>query len=82
MKPWRADGDKPHHGHPAKYRQIMRDIASRVAALEKTVGPYVVENFTPTRTLDMATAGAPQIGNFIATLVSDLQAVGRISKPG
>lgn len=63
------------------WRTIMRDLDRRFQALERLVGPYTVENFTPTRTLDMSTAAAADIGNFLATLVNDLQQAGRLSKP-
>jgi hypothetical protein len=62
------------------FRRFSQDIDARFRALEASVSVYTVTNFTPTRTLDMATAGAPQIGNFLATLVSDLQSAGRLGK--
>lgn len=34
---------------------------------------YTVENFTPTRTLDAATATAGDIADFLATLITDLK---------
>jgi hypothetical protein len=63
-----------------RMRQILTDIDRRFQVLEKMIGPYTVANYTETRTLDMGTATADDIGNFLATLISDLQAVGRAAK--
>lgn len=41
---------------------------------------YSVSNHTPTRSLNMATATATDIGNFVATLVSDLLLAGIVRK--
>lgn len=62
------------------WRQIMRDFDSRFRDLERTVGTYTVSNYTPTRTLNMGTATATDIGNFLCTLVADLQGAGRLGK--
>lgn len=62
------------------WRKIITDIKTRFGKLEATVGPYTVSNYTETRTLDMGVATAADIGNFVATLVSDLQNAGRLSK--
>jgi hypothetical protein len=64
-----------------RWRLIVKDIENRFAKVEQMAGPYTISNFTPTRTLNMGTATATDIGNFLATLVSDLQAIGRLSKP-
>lgn len=66
---------------PLRQRQIISDITARFAALESAAGPYTITNFTPTRSLNMSVATATDIGNFVATLVSDLQAKGRLLKP-
>lgn len=63
------------------FRTLVRDIESRLRRLEELVGPYTVSNYVETRTLDMGTAGAVDIGNFLATLVSDLQKAGRLASP-
>lgn len=68
----------PEQYDPRSWRQIMRDLGQRFAKLERTAGPYVLSNITPTRTLDMGTATATEIGNFVATLVQDLQSIGRL----
>lgn len=60
------------------FRQIIRDIEARLAVLERSVSVYQVSNFAVTRSLDMATATSADIGNFVATLVSDLQQAGRL----
>ncbi len=70
--------DVPTQYDPIQFRQIIRDIESRFRALEAAVSTYTVSNFTPTRTLDMGTAGAAEIGNFLATLVSDMKKAGRL----
>lgn len=62
-----------------KFRVIMQDIGARFRRLEQLVGPYSVENYTVVRNLDMGTATAADIGNFLCTLVSDLQKAGRLS---
>lgn len=62
----------------ATWRQIMRDLETRFGKLERAVSTYTVSNFTPTRTLDMGTATADDIGNFLCTLVQDLQKAGRL----
>lgn len=61
-----------------QFRQIMRDLADRFAILERLAGAYTVSNFTPTTSLDMVTADALDIGNFLCTLVSDLQKAGKL----
>jgi hypothetical protein len=70
--------DVPDQYNAGQYRQIVRDVETRFQNLEAAVSKYTVSNFTPTRTLNMATAGAPEIGNFLATLVSDMQKAGRL----
>ncbi len=70
--------DVPDTYDARQMRQIVRDIEKRFLALEAAVSTYTVSNFTPTRTLNMATAGAPEIGNFLATLVSDMKKAGRL----
>lgn len=73
--------DIPEEYNARTFRNLVRDINSRFAVLEAPVSVYNVTNFVVTRDLDMATAGAPEIGNFLATLVSDLQNAGRLGKP-
>lgn len=73
--------DIPDQYEARTFRRFAQDIQKRFAVLESAVQVYEVSNYTPTRTLDMATAGAPEIGNFLATLVADLQNAGRLGKP-
>lgn len=70
--------DVPATYDPPIWRQIMRDLVARFGKLESAVGTYTVTNFTPTRSLDMSVATSADIGNFLATLVSDLQNAGRL----
>lgn len=72
--------DVPAEYSPQRWRQIVRDIDSRFAKLEAAAGTYAVSNFTPTRTLNAGTATLVQLANFVATLVSDLQQVGRLGE--
>lgn len=72
--------DVPATYNPQQWRQIVRDIDSRFAKLEASVGKYTVSNFTPLRTLNAGTATTTQLANFVATLVSDLQQVGRLGE--
>lgn len=73
--------DVPDQYSPRVWKQIMRDLISRLAKLEATVGPYTVTNFTETRTLDPTIATTADVANFIATLVNDMQNAGRFSSP-
>lgn len=63
----------PDQYDAATWRAIMTDLDKRFKALEAAVGVYTVANFVPTRTLDMTSTNATNIGNFLATLVQDLQ---------
>ncbi len=72
--------DVPEFYDPSKWRKIIQDITNRFRAVEASVGTYSVSNFTPTRTLNMGTATATDIGNFLATLVNDLQTVDKLGK--
>lgn len=51
-------------------RRIENESAITVAHL---ADQYTISNHTPTRSLNMATATATDIGNFIATFISDLK---------
>lgn len=72
--------DVPAEYDARQWRQIVRDIIARFEKLEAGVGKYTVSNFTPTRTLNAGTATTTQVANFVATLVSDMQAVGRLGE--
>lgn len=68
---------------PPKYDQrtftnILGDMQGQIDKVSARIGTYTVQNFTETRTLDMATATSTEIGNFLATLVSDLKNGGRL----
>lgn len=60
-------------------QQIVKALTDR-ANLDKTplVAGYTVSNYTETRTLNAGTATATDVANFVATLVSDLIAAGKI----
>lgn len=73
--------DIPNQYNARAFRAFSQDITARFAKLESAVSVYNVTNFVVTRDLDMATATVTDIGNFLATLVSDLQNAGRLGKP-
>lgn len=70
--------DVPDQYDAPTWRNIMRDLVARLAKLGSSVGQYTVTGYTETRTLDMGSATATDIGNFVATMVSDLQKAGRL----
>lgn len=72
--------DIPTEYDPRTFRNFSRDINARFAALEAAVQVYSVTNFTETRTLDISSATPTDMGNFLATLVFDLQNAGRLGK--
>lgn len=72
--------DVPSDYDSRTFRQIIRDINTRFAALEAAVSVYTVSNYIETRSLDMGTATATDIGNFLATLVNDMQNAGRLGR--
>jgi len=60
------------------FRRILGDYDKRLDSLARAVGTYKVQNYTRITTLDMGTATATQIGNFLCTLVADLQDANRL----
>lgn len=74
----RRIGNVPDMYDAANFRKIIGDIDKRFQDVERKTGTYDVSNFVPTRSLDMATATPTDIGNFLATLVEDLQGAGRL----
>lgn len=68
----------PDQYDAATWKAILSDLGRRFDALERATGTYTVSNFVPTRTLDMTSTNATNIGNFLATLVSDLQAARKL----
>lgn len=70
--------DVPREYDPQTMRRIVADLESRVDTVGKAVGAYTVSNFTRVTSLDMGTATATDIGNFLCTLVQDLQKAGRL----
>lgn len=64
---------------PSSWRAIIRDIDSRFQKLEKIVPTtFTVTNYTVTRSLDVNLATAEDLANFVATLVADMIAAGRL----
>lgn len=60
------------------FSNILDDFQRQLNKVSGRVGTYDVSNFVETRSLDMGTATVTDIGNFLATLVSDLQKAGRL----
>lgn len=58
---------------PQAFRTIVADYDRRLDSLERVIGTYQVSNFTRVTTLNMGTATATDIGNFLCTLVQDMQ---------
>ena len=59
--------------------EVLNDIEKRLLVLSQVAkAGYVVSNFTPTRTLDVATATLPDLLNFVATLAQDFKDAGRL----
>lgn len=70
--------DVPAEYDAQTFRQICRDLEGRLNKLSGAVGSYQVSNFTRVTSLDMGAATATDIGNFLCTLVQDLQKAGRL----
>lgn len=72
-------GLSPAGSNDSRTRWILASLseieaASRVERFVDIAAAYTVENYTPTRSLDAATATASDLANFLATLITDLKA--------
>lgn len=58
--------------------QLAYQVELALADLIVPLASYSVSNYTPTRSLNGATAGAPQAVAVLATLIADLQRKGTL----
>lgn len=70
--------DLPQEYDPQTMRRVVSDLEARIDNVSKAVGVYTVSNFARVTSLNMATATATDIGNFLCTLVQDLQKARRL----
>ena len=64
----------------ADYKLILDEIDTRLKGLERAINaiPFVVTGATGRRQLDVDTATAQEVADFVATLISDLRKTGRV----
>jgi len=72
--------DIPDQYDSKSFRRFVQDIEKRLTSLGAAVGVYSVTNYVETRTLDAGAATTTDVANFVATLVADLQAAGKLGK--
>ena len=71
---------------PVRYDQrtfasILSDLEARLTKLESPGREvYTIANGSTSRSLDVSTATAGQIAAFLGTLITDLQAAGKLGK--
>lgn len=70
--------DIPLQYDPQTMRRVVSDLERQIDTVGKAVGAYTVTGFTRVTSLDMATATVTDIGNFLCTLVQDLQKARRL----
>lgn len=70
--------DVPQEYDPQVFRGIMSDYDRQLDSLSRVVGRYSITGFTRTTTLDMGTATATDIGNFLCTVIEDMQKAKRL----
>lgn len=66
---------------PTTFSNIFHDLENRLISLESPVKTYDVTNAgAAVRSLDVTTATLSDVKDFLATLIKDLQAAGKIGK--
>lgn len=71
----------PRDYDPVTFSNIVHDFENRLIALESPVKTYAITNAgSSVRSLDVTAATLADVKDFLASLVKDLQAAGKLGK--